>query len=230
MDMLHHPHHYMEELVSSKRSRIVIQARVEGVTTVEFFEMNVETKESLHHVMKVKVAQCGASTAVKAATAGLLCKGQVKYMGGHVAVARGKDSLFLFRGELSGNQFLAGTATGRAVLRMFSKSEGVVYEKTAVYPEGKGGCGFTDTTRLEALEGENAYVLQLCKGDTWIAPTKRTIDNVIYTGQAIRGEKSVRNDGLSITGIYEGLSLLSVQFNHSDAAPMDIYTEVIECN
>lgn len=230
LNKMHHPNHYMDHIGSSKRSRFVIQARSEGVSNIEFFEMNMTTKESVKHVVKIKVAQCGASTAVKKGTEGQLCRGEVKYTGGNVAVVRGQQSLYAFRGDVSGTQFLAGTAPGRALMRMLTKADGMVYEKVAVYPEGKGNCGFSDVTRLEALEGENAYVLQLCKGDTWITPTTRLIDNVSYTGQAIRAEKSVRDNGFAITAIHEGLSMLEVNFNHGDATPMAVYTEVVECN
>ena len=229
LDMLHHPHHYLEHIAASKRSRVVIQARSEGVMTVEYYSMNTQTKKSLQHIVKVTVNQCGTATSVKKSNKASMCEGEARFKGGTMQVVRGEDHLYLFRGAISGNQFLAGTTSGRAMLRIFTATDGVQYEKTNIYPEGKAGCGYNDMTRLEALEGENAYVLQLCKGDTWVAPTARTIDGISYTGSAIRAEASVRDDGIAITGMTEGLSLLSVDFNHGDAAPLAIYAEVLAC-
>jgi hypothetical protein len=230
MNMLHHPHHYVEHISTSKRSRVVFQARSEGVMTVEYFAMNLQTKKTLQHLVKVTVKQCGTSTSVKKASKNAVCEGEARFKGGTMQVVRGEENLYLFRGAISGNQFLAGTAPGRAMLRIFTASEGVQYEQTKVYPEGKAGCGYSDMTRLEALEGENAYVLQICEGDTWVGPSARTIDGLTYTGSAIRAEASVRDDGFAITGMTEGLSLLSVNFNHGDAAPMAIYAEVLACD
>jgi hypothetical protein len=230
MNLLHYPNHYVDHIATSKRSRVVIQARSEGMMTVEYFAMNVQTKETLQHIVNVTVHQCGTATSVKQAAEESMCEGEARFKGGTMKVVRGEDSLYLFRGALSGNQFLAGTAPGRAMLRIFTDSKNVQNEQIKIFPEGKAGCGYSDMTRLEALEGENAYVLQLCEGDTWIAPTARTIEGLTYTGSAIAAEASVRDDGFAITGMTEGLSMLSVNFNHGDAAPMAIYAEVLACD
>ena len=106
-----------------------------------------------------------------------------------------------------------------------------------VLPNGKGSCGFADEARLEALEGENTYLLQMCTGDVWLTPFKQPVRNV-SVGAAkggigatiINAETTLNNDGVLVRAAGEGTSKMVVQFSERDAASAVIYVEAVPCN
>lgn len=229
-DLSHNPAEYMIAAFDNGRSRAVIQARSEGVSAMEIFAINATTGHTFRQVVKVRTTQCGASTEIGSPLGGNLCKGEAQFSTHKTQVIRGNDNVYSFRGQNTGDRFLAGVKNGRSVLRHMDDAHGVLVEKMAVLPEGKGTCGYADAARLDALDGENTYVLQLCEGETWVSPMARTISSVTYSGNTVFAESSERNDGFAVEGAMAGMGEIHVQFKSSDATDMRIFVEVTSCN
>jgi hypothetical protein len=228
--MMHAPDQYMDAIRESKRSRFVIQARSEGVTNVSFFETNLATGEIAGRELIVNAKDCGASTRVVPVEANYLCEGEVVFPEGGMKVVRGKDALYHYVGGVSGRQMMAAVKSSRVVVGTLNEHGEYEYSKTKIQSEGTAGCGFADEARLEALEGENTYSIELCEGETWMMPFQRGAKAVTAVGPAAAAELDARRTGVSIDGVLTGFGMVTVEFNHGDAAPMEIYVETVSCN
>ena len=228
--MMHAPDQYMAQIRANKRSRVVVQARSEGVSSMTFFETNLATGEVASREMIVNAKNCGASTEVVSVDAGYLCEGEVFVPEGGMKVVRGKEALYHFVGGVTGRQMMAAIDSSRVVVGTLNEHGKYEYRKAKIQTEGTAGCGFADEARLEALEGENTYTLELCEGETWMMPFERGAKAVTAVGPAASAELDARRTGVSIDGVLSGLGVVTIEFNHGDAAPMEIYVETVSCN
>jgi hypothetical protein len=227
-DVLHGGVDYFEGIQGT--SRVVLQARSEGIQEFSYVVTNVETMEAVKKVVKVLVTQCATSTEMAGTDMGGMCEGQATEMVEMTSVIRGTDKMFTFTGTETGHRMIAAKNSGRVVLKKVNPVHGEYLEKTRVAKQGEEGCEFADNVRLDAVEGENAYTLQLCVGETWIAPLHQTVANVEREGVAVTAEMGTSAKAVALRGVTEGFGFVTVDFSHPDAAPLTLYTETVQCN
>ena len=176
------------------------------------------TGEATREVI-VNAKDCGASTEVVAVEENYLCEGEVIIPEKGMKVVRGKDALYHHVGAVTGRQLMAAVKSSRVVVGHLGDHGKYEFSKTKIQTEGTAGCGFADEARLEALEGENTYSLELCEGETWMVPFKNGAKGVSAVGPAASAELDARRMGLAIDGVLEGLEW-SLWSSTGDAAPM----------
>lgn len=232
------PVSYLRDLAEEGENRMVIQARAEGKQSAEYFATNLDTMKEVKHVVKLNVRQCGASTAIDSELENYRCEGQLAYASQGSRIIGGQRSMHHFVGAESKRGYFAAQVPGRVTFQHFSNEGGKYREMVTVLPNGKATCGYADEARLEALEGENAYLLQMCTGDVWMTPFQQPVRKLMVGaakgklgGEAnISAETSLNRDGVLVKATAEGTSKLHVQFGQKDAAPAIIYVEAVSCN
>ncbi len=112
------------------------------------------------------------------------------------------------------------TATGR-------RSGGAAFI-AEVRPEGTFPCPSAEVASIEPIDGDNAFSLELCRGEFWVAPAQAGVSQITVTGYEAWAERSTDGRSFGIMGQIEGEGEVMVHF--ADESAMRVAVNVLNCD